>query len=39
VGQSVVIGTGPFKFVEWNQGQNVIFERIPEYLKEGLPYP
>lgn len=37
-GKSVVIGTGPFKFVEWNQGQNVIFERHAEYHKEGLPY-
>ena len=37
-GKSVVIGTGPFRFVEWNQGQNVIFERHPEYHKEGLPY-
>lgn len=37
-GKSVVIGTGPFRFVEWNQGQNVIFERHPEYYKEGLPY-
>ncbi|MDF3040973.1 MAG: peptide transporter substrate-binding protein [Thermomicrobiales bacterium] len=37
-GRSVVIGTGPFRFVEWNQGQNVIFERHPEYFREGLPY-
>jgi peptide/nickel transport system substrate-binding protein len=37
-GKSVVIGTGPFRFVEWNQGQNVIFERHPEYHKEGLPF-
>ncbi|HYO30674.1 MAG TPA: ABC transporter substrate-binding protein [Thermomicrobiales bacterium] len=37
-GKSVVIGTGPFRFVEWNQGQNVIFERHSEYHKEGLPY-
>jgi ABC-type transport system substrate-binding protein len=37
-GKSIVIGTGPFKFVEWNQGQNVIFERHPEYFREGKPY-
>jgi oligopeptide transport system substrate-binding protein len=37
-GKSIVIGTGPFKFVEWNQGQNVIYERHPEYYREGLPY-
>ena len=37
-GKSIVIGTGPFKFVEWNQGQSVIFERHPEFFREGLPY-
>lgn len=37
-GKSVVIGTGPFKFVEWQAGQRVVFERHPEYYKEGLPY-
>jgi oligopeptide transport system substrate-binding protein len=37
-GKSIVIGTGPFKFVEWNQGQNVIFERHAEYYRTGLPY-
>jgi ABC-type transport system substrate-binding protein len=37
-GKTVVIGTGPFKFVEWKQGQQVIFERHPEYYKSGLPY-
>ena len=37
-GKSVVIGTGPFKLVEWNQGQSVIFERHPEYYPNGLPY-
>ena len=37
-GKSIVIGTGPFKFVEWNQGQSVIFEKHTEYYKSGLPY-
>jgi ABC-type transport system substrate-binding protein len=37
-GKTVVIGTGPFKLVEWKQGQQVVFERHPEYFKEGLPY-
>ena len=37
-GKSVVIGTGPFRFVEWQQGQQVIFERHAEYYKPGLPY-
>ncbi|HKG24390.1 MAG TPA: ABC transporter substrate-binding protein, partial [Thermomicrobiales bacterium] len=36
-GKSVVIGTGPFKLVEWKTGQQVIFERHAEYYKEGLP--
>src|SRR5688500_19263352 len=37
-GKSIVIGTGPFKFVEWNQEQCVIFERHPEYFRERRPY-
>jgi ABC-type transport system substrate-binding protein len=37
-GRTVVIGTGPFKLVEWQTGQRVVFERHPEYYKEGLPY-
>jgi ABC-type transport system substrate-binding protein len=37
-GKSIVIGTGPFKFVEWNQGQSVVFEKHTEYYKSGLPY-
>lgn len=37
-GRTVVIGTGPFKLVEWEQGQRVVFERHPEYYKPGLPY-
>ena len=37
-GKSVVIGTGPFKFVQWDPGQQVIFEKHPEYFREGLPY-
>jgi oligopeptide transport system substrate-binding protein len=37
-GKSIVIGTGPFKFVEWNQCQSVIFEKHTEYFKPGLPY-
>ena len=37
-GKSVVIGTGPFKFVQWDPGQQVIFEKHTEFFKEGLPY-
>ncbi|MGJ8529555.1 ABC transporter substrate-binding protein [Maritalea sp.] len=29
--QSSPIGTGPFKFVQWDQGSRVILERNPEY--------
>jgi ABC-type transport system substrate-binding protein len=37
-GKTIVIGTGPFKLVEWKSGQQVIFERHTEYYKPGLPY-
>ena len=32
------IGTGPFKFVEWQRGQYMRFDRNPDYHKKGLPY-
>lgn len=32
------IGTGPFKFVERIPGDQIVFERNPDYWKEGLPY-
>lgn len=37
-GYSVVIGTGPFRFVEWTPGERAVYERNPDYFKEGLPY-
>jgi ABC-type transport system substrate-binding protein len=37
-GTKVIIGTGPFKFVEWIPGQRAVFERHPQYFREGLPY-
>ncbi len=37
-GISKLIGTGPFKFVSWAQGQKAVFERNPDYWKPGLPY-
>lgn len=32
------IGTGPFKFVEWQRGQYMRFDRNENYWKDGLPY-
>lgn len=32
------IGTGPFKFVEWNRGQYVYLQRNENYWDEGKPY-
>jgi peptide/nickel transport system substrate-binding protein len=32
------VGTGPFKFVEYQKGQKVTLERNPDYFKPGLPY-
>lgn len=33
-----LIGTGPFKFVEWVHGQKVVLERNDHYWQKGLPY-
>ena len=32
------VGTGPFKFVEWQKGQFMRFDRNPDYRKPGRPY-
>lgn len=32
------IGTGPFKFVDWQRGQYVRLDRNPSYWKQGEPY-
>ncbi|HEX6947122.1 MAG TPA: ABC transporter substrate-binding protein [Acidimicrobiia bacterium] len=32
------VGTGPFKFVEWQVDRHVIVERNDDYWREGLPY-
>ena len=31
-------GTGPYKFVEWQKGQYMRFDRNPDYWKKGRPY-
>ncbi len=37
-GTKVVVGTGPFKFVEWLQGDRIVVERFEDYWQEGVPY-
>jgi peptide/nickel transport system substrate-binding protein len=32
------VGTGPFKFVSFNPGQQSVFARNPDYWQEGKPY-
>jgi len=32
------VGTGPFKFVEWQRGQFARLDRNPDYWKRGQPY-
>lgn len=32
------IGAGPFKFVSWTRGQEIVTERFADYYKEGKPY-
>ena len=32
------IGTGPFKFAQWERGSHIILERNPDYWDEGKPY-
>ena len=32
------VGTGPFKFVEWQKGQFMRFDRNGDYWRQGTPY-
>lgn len=35
---TVPIGTGPFRFVRWNRGSDLVLERNPDYWLPGQPY-
>jgi peptide/nickel transport system substrate-binding protein len=37
-GTKVVIGTGPFKFVRWDRGQRVVYEKNKDYFRGPMPY-
>ena len=32
------VGTGPFRFKEWQKGQYIVLERNPDYWEAGKPY-
>jgi peptide/nickel transport system substrate-binding protein len=32
------IGTGPFKFVQWDAGSEIVLEKFEDYWQEGKPY-
>ncbi|PWC19502.1 ABC transporter substrate-binding protein [Brenneria corticis] len=32
------VGSGPFRFVEWRQGEYILLERNPDYWDKGKPY-
>jgi len=33
-----VVGSGPFKFVEYKKDQHIILERNDDYFMDGLPH-
>lgn len=35
---SAPIGTGPFRFVRWDKGRQLVLERNPDYWDAGKPY-
>ena len=32
------VGTGAYRMTEWTLGQRVVFERNPDYFREGVPF-
>jgi ABC-type transport system substrate-binding protein len=32
------VGTGAYKLAEWTLGQRVVFEKNPDYYRDGVPY-
>jgi peptide/nickel transport system substrate-binding protein len=36
--ETTPVGTGPFQFVEWTPGEQLVAERFEEYWQEGQPY-
>ncbi|MFK7971799.1 MAG: ABC transporter substrate-binding protein, partial [Bacteroidia bacterium] len=32
------VGTGPFRFFRWTEGQHLIIHKNPDYFESGLPY-
>ncbi len=36
--EKYVIGSGPFRFVEWQPGSHIKGERNPDYYRKGQPY-
>jgi ABC-type transport system substrate-binding protein len=32
------VGTGAFRLAEWTTGQSLVFEKNPDYWREGVPY-